>query len=80
MWNFQFLLFSLSLNVVLTFLLMFRFGLIIKSQKLFTIMILLNCFEQFLFSPNIVISDSFGKNIFVILPSIFPAFLKCYFY
>ena len=31
MWNFQFLLFSLSLNVILTFLLIFHFRLIIKS-------------------------------------------------
>ena len=62
MWNFQFLLFSLSLNVILiTFLLIFHFGLIITSQKLYTIMTLMNCSEQCFFS-NTVISDSFGKK------------------
>ena len=74
MWNFQFLLFSLSLNVAPTFLLIFHFGLIIKSQKQYTIMILLNCFEQYFLSSNTVISGSFGKNIFVTLISHVPKF------
>ena len=72
--NFQFILFLLSLNVILiTFLLIFHFDLIIASQKLYTIMTLLNCFEQYFFS-NTVISDSFEKNIFVTLPSHFTKF------
>ena len=39
-----------------------------KSLKLYTIIILLNYFEQYLFLSNTVISDNFGKNIFVTLP------------
>ena len=74
MWNFQFLLFSLSFNVILKFLLVFHFGLIVKSQKLYNIIILLNCFEQCSLSSNTVISGSFGKNIFFTLTSHFPKF------
>ena len=74
MWNFQFILFSLSLNVILSFLLISHFGLLIKSQKLYTIMILLNCFEQYFLSSNTVISNSFGKYIFATLTSHFFKF------
>ena len=74
MWNFQFLLFSLSLNVILKLLLIFQFGLIMKSQKLYNIIILLNCFEQYFLSLNTVISGNFRKNIFVTLTSHFPKF------
>ena len=74
MWNFEFLLFSLSLNVILKFLLTFHFGLIMKSQKLYNIILLLNCFAQYFLSLNTVISGNFGKNIFVTLTSHFPKF------
>ena len=60
--------------VILKFLLTFHFGLIMKSQKLYNIIILLNCFEQYFLSSNTVISDSFGKNIFVTLTSHLPKF------
>ena len=45
-----------------------------KSQKLYNIIILLNCFEQYFLSSNTVISGSFGKNIFVTLTSHVPKF------
>ena len=67
--NFHFLLFLLSLNVILTFLLILHFGLTRKFQKLYTIMILLNCFEQNFFSSNTAITNSF-----VTLPSQFSKF------
>ena len=42
--NFQFLLLSLSLNVILTFLLIFHFGLTRKFQKLLSFIVLSNIF------------------------------------
>ena len=45
-----------------------------KSLKLYNIIILLNCVEQYFHSSNMVISGSFGKNIFVTLTSHFPKF------
>ena len=45
-----------------------------KSQKLYNIIILLNCFEQYFLSSNTVISGRFGKNIFVTLISHVPKF------
>ena len=74
MLNFQFLLFSLNLNFILRFMLILHFGLIMTSQELYTIIILLNCFEQYSISSNTVISDSFWKNIFVTLTSHFSKF------
>ena len=45
-----------------------------KSQKLYNIIILLNCFEQYFLSLNTVISGNFGKNIFATLTSHFLKF------
>ena len=45
-----------------------------KSQKLYNITILLNCFEQYFLSLNTLISSNFGKNILVTLTSHFPKF------
>ena len=45
-----------------------------KSQKLYNIILLLNCFVQYFLSLNTVISGNFGKNIFVTLTSHFPKF------
>ena len=63
--------FCFSLNVILTFLLIFHFGLTRKFKKLYTIMILRNYFDQNLFLLNTVITNSF-----VTLPSQFSKFTK----